>query len=153
VLRLRFEHYPSPVATYVLAGAIYANFYTHHFVVDVRAGLFIAAAVMFRRTRVYFTLIRRERHMPLLAGLLLVSLFIWMAENLSTWARIWVYPDQLHQWRLVSPHKLGAWFLLMLISFVLVSWLHRRELVAAATPAAAAQSAAPRSGSRSPHTP
>lgn len=130
VLRLRFEHYPPPVATYVLAGAIYANFYTHHFVADVRAGLFIAAAVLFRRTRVYFTLIRRERHMPLLAGLLLVSLFIWMAENLSTWARIWVYPDQLHQWRLVSPHKLGAWFLLMLISFVLVSWLHRRELLA-----------------------
>ena len=39
------------------------------------------------------------------------------------------YPNQRHGWSLVSPMKLGAWYLLMYISFVLVAAVHRRQQV------------------------
>ncbi|MES2056937.1 MAG: DUF817 family protein, partial [Pseudomonadota bacterium] len=53
--------------------------------------------------------------------------FIWFAENIGTYTRAWVYPSQGATWSIVSPQKLGAWYLLMIISFVLVSLLHRPE--------------------------
>ncbi|MNY23902.1 hypothetical protein D3C86_1575860 [compost metagenome] len=65
--------------------------------------------------------------MPLLLGYFLVALFIWFAENLGTFARAWVYPGQSDGWEMVSLNKLGAWFLLMIISVVLVSLVHRPE--------------------------
>ena len=49
----------------------------------------------------------------------------WFAENLATFSNAWLYPDQRHGWTIVSPMKLGAWYLLMIISFVLVSLVQR----------------------------
>ncbi len=86
--------------------------------------LFALLALLFWRTRVRFTVWREERWMPLLLGWFLVALFIWFAENIGTFARAWAYPTQQHGWTLVSPSKLGAWYLLMYISFVLVAALH-----------------------------
>jgi uncharacterized membrane protein YoaT (DUF817 family) len=63
--------------------------------------------------------------MPMLIGALLVALFIWFAENLGTFAAAWVYPDQRDGWRLVSIAKMGSWYLLMLLSFVLVTVVHK----------------------------
>ena len=125
IFEMRFEPYPRPVWTQLLAVAVYVNFFTHHWLPDLRIVLFAAMVVLFWRTRVYFTVWRSERWMPLLVGWLLVALFIWFAENLSTFARAWVYPDQRDGWTLVSPAKLGAWYLLMYISFVLVAAVHR----------------------------
>jgi uncharacterized membrane protein YoaT (DUF817 family) len=62
--------------------------------------------------------------MPLLLGFFLVALFIWFAENIATFSNAWLYPDQKDGWSMVSPHKLVAWYLLMIISFVLVSLVH-----------------------------
>jgi uncharacterized membrane protein YoaT (DUF817 family) len=84
-------------------------------------------ALLFWRTWACFTVWREERRMPLLLGWLLVALFIWFAENLGTFARAWTYPSQRHGWTMVSPMKLGAWYLLMYISFVLVAAVHRRR--------------------------
>jgi hypothetical protein len=39
------------------------------------------------------------------------------------WA--WLYPAQRHGWHMVPLGKLGAWLLLMVISYVMVSALHR----------------------------
>ena len=58
---------------------------------------------------------------------LLVALFIWAAENIATWSNAWLYPAQAHGWTPVSLAKLGAWYLLMIISFVLVSFVHRPQ--------------------------
>jgi uncharacterized membrane protein YoaT (DUF817 family) len=68
---------------------------------------------------------RQDRAMPLLLGWFLVALFIWFAENISTFSRAWVYPNQAQGWAMVSWTKLGAWYLLMYISFVLVAAIHR----------------------------
>jgi uncharacterized membrane protein YoaT (DUF817 family) len=59
--------------------------------------------------------------MPLLLGLFLVATFIWIAENAGTFSRAWAYPHQAAAWAPVTFAKLGAWFLLMLISYVLVA--------------------------------
>jgi uncharacterized membrane protein YoaT (DUF817 family) len=65
--------------------------------------------------------------MPAILGLVLVALFIWIAENIGTLTAAWAYPNQRDGWRLVSINKLGAWYLLMLLSWVLVSLVHRPE--------------------------
>ena len=66
--------------------------------------------------------------MPLLLGFGLVALFIWLAENIGTFTAAWVYPHQRHAWELVSLGKLGAWFLLMIISYVLVALVNRPQV-------------------------
>lgn len=126
IFGFRFDHYPPRWTTVVLAAAIYVNFFAHHWLPDVRVPLFAATAILFWRTTVWFTPFRTARRMPLLLGWLLVAGFIWFAENLGTLSRAWTYPGQAEKWSLVSPQKLGAWYLLMIISFVLVSLLHAR---------------------------
>ncbi len=124
IFDFRFVCYPPAWTTYALAAAIYVNFFAHHWLPDIRIALFALIALMFWRTRIYFTNWRIPRWMPLLIGWLLVALFIWFAENIATFARAWTYPDQADGWRPVSPAKLGAWYLLMYISFVLVAVVH-----------------------------
>jgi len=124
---IRFTGYPPRWTTAVLAAAIYVNFFAHHWGPDLRIGLFVVTAVLFWRARFYFTPFREPRWMPILLGFGLVALFIWIAENVGTFAHAWVYPSQESGWHLVSLSKLGSWYLLMIISFVLVSLLHVQE--------------------------
>ena len=70
--------------------------------------------------------------MPLLLGLVLVSLFIWLSENIGTYTRTWLYPSQQqHGWSMVSHGKLGSWFLLLIISYTLVSLINAPRVMAA----------------------
>ena len=125
IFDFRFSRFPPLWAAALLAAAIYVNFFTHHWLPDVRVPLLLATAALFWRTRVWFRPYRTYRWMPLLIGFLLVALFIWLAENIGTFSQAWAYPDQREGWRVVSPHKLVAWYLLMIISFVLVALVHR----------------------------
>ncbi|MFC0589127.1 DUF817 domain-containing protein [Novosphingobium aquiterrae] len=125
IFDFRFSSFPSPALAGLLAAAIYINFFAHHWLPDVRLALFAALALLFWRTRVWFRVWRADRWMPLLVGWLLVALFIWFAENIGTFSRAWLYPAQKHGWAMVSPAKLGAWYLLMYISFILVAAVHR----------------------------
>lgn len=125
IFDFRFPHYPPALWTYVLALAVYVNFFAHHWLPDVRLGLFAILGSLFWPTQVVFRVWRDDRRMPLLLGWFLVALFIWFAENIATYSRAWIYPNQSDGWTLVSPAKLGAWYLLMYISFVLVAAVHR----------------------------
>lgn len=125
IFEFRFDRFPPLWAAVLLAGAIYLNFFTHHYTVDLRIGLFAGAAIVFGPTVVWFRADREHRPMPLVLGFLLVATFIWLAENLGTFARAWAYPDQADGWTPVSLSKLGSWYLLMIISFVLVAAVHR----------------------------
>ncbi|MGV3770825.1 MAG: DUF817 domain-containing protein [Sphingobium phenoxybenzoativorans] len=124
IFDFRFTGYPPRWTTILLAAAIYVNFFAHHWLPDLRLGLFAFAIFLFRRTTIWFTPFRRARAMPLLVGFFLVALFIWFGENIGTFANAWTYPDQKDGWHLVSIGKLGSWYLLMIISFVLVSLIH-----------------------------
>lgn len=121
----RFSRHPPMWAITALAVAIYVNFFTHHYTWDMRTLLFLAAAALFGPATIYFKVWQRHRHMPLLLGLVLVALFIWFAENIGTFTAAWVYPSQKTGWHMVSVAKLGSWFLLMIISYVLVAGLYR----------------------------
>ncbi len=123
VLHLRFTHYPNRWATVILALLIYSNFFTHHYTYDIRYLLFIMVAVLYGRTKVYFRLHIREYSMPLIVGFGLIALVIWFAENVGTFTNAWLYPSQLTMWQLVGLEKWGSWFLLMIISFIMVDML------------------------------
>lgn len=132
IFDIRFRHYPPLWTTWVLAAAIYINFFSHHWLPDARWALFLASFVLFGRGWFYFTPDRTRRSMPFLLGFFLVAVFIWLAENIGTLSRAWIYPDQADGWGMVSFAKLGSWFLLMMISVVLVSLVHRPEAEPAA---------------------
>ena len=69
--------------------------------------------------------------MPLLLGFVLVSLFIWLSENIGTYTKTWLYPSQQLGWSMVSLGKLGSWFLLLIISYTLVSLVNAPRVMAA----------------------
>ena len=121
----RFVHHPPLRFTLPLAGAIYLNFFSHHVVWDIRIALFAATALLFGRTWVYFKVWHVHRRMPLLLGFGLVAAFIWLAENIGTYTRAWVYPRQAAGWSVVPWQKFGSWFLLMIVSYVLVTLVSR----------------------------
>lgn len=127
VFAFRFTALPGRGPALVLVTLIYANFFTHHYLVDLRWLLIAAALWLFRSTWVHFRIRDHYRRMPLLLGWLLVALFVWFAENLATWAGLWLYPSQRLHWHPVPMSKLTAWFMLMQLSFVLVWLLHPRE--------------------------
>lgn len=128
VFKMRCEHYPAAHYTLLLAALIYINFFSHHYIVDFRNVLLAAIVILFWRTRVYFVMVKAPRWMPLLLGWFLVAFFIWTAENIGTYTRAWSYPNQIQSWKMVSLHKLEAWFLLAFISWVLVGLVHRQVL-------------------------
>jgi len=128
IFGFNFDRFPPLWAQGVLTALIYLNFFTHHYVADIRIILFLGAAAIYGPCMVRFKADETYRSMPLLLGLFLVSIFIWIAENIGTYTQTWVYPDQAVGWQMVSFGKLGSWFLLMIISFVLVSLLHKSEI-------------------------
>lgn len=127
IFDMRYSNYPPLWTTVALAAGVYANFFAHHYLPDMRLALFTLTALLFFRTWVWFTPHHTPRRMPLLLGFFLVALFIWFAENLATFARAWIYPQQAHGWSMVKWQKLGAWCLLMIISFVLVSLVSKPQ--------------------------
>lgn len=122
--RLRFTHYPRVWLTTIVAAAIYVNFFSHHFIVDLRWVLLALVVVLWWRTVMHFRVWRVTLRVPLLLVFAGVAVFIWIAENIATWGGAWLYPHQEGGWELVSPQKLIAWFLLMIISVVMVTWVY-----------------------------
>lgn len=127
IFDIRFSHYPPLWATWLLAAAIYVNFFAHHWLPDARWPLLAATVFVFWRAGFRFRPFRRHRPMPVLLGFLLVALFIWLAENIGTLSQAWIYPSQRQGWHMVPLTKLVAWYLLMIISVVLVSLVNRPE--------------------------
>lgn len=126
IFEFKFDRFPPLWLQGLLALAIYINFFSHHYVMDFRWGLYLATLVIYGPCLIWFRPDEKHRFMPMVVGLLLVALFIWFAENIGTYARAWSYPHQDGlNWSPVSIQKLGSWYLLMIISFVLVAAVHR----------------------------
>ncbi len=127
LFEIKYINYPPLWTTWLLALLAYVNFFSHHYTVDIRLGLFAFSAIIFGRAWFVFTPDQTPRRMPMLIGYLLVALFIWFAENAGTFAAAWVYPSQRDGWHIVPIEKMGAWYLLMLLSFVLTTLVHKPE--------------------------
>ena len=127
IFDIRFTRYPPLWATALLAAAIYVNFFAHHWLPDMRLALLGATVLLFGRSLFWFRAFRAYRPMPVLLGFFLVAAFIWLAENVGSFSNAWIYPSQRHGWVMVPPTKLVAWYLLMIISVVLVSLIQRPQ--------------------------
>lgn len=128
IFDMKFLHYPPFGWTIVLAVAIYLNFFTHHFVWDIRYVLFAATALLYWRTRVYFTPLGKRMWMPLVLAAFLSCLFLYLAENIGTLSGTWLYNGSA-SFSFTSLAKIGSWYLLLFVSFVQVSLVNRHALV------------------------
>lgn len=123
----RFSRHPPLWLALGLALAIYAHFFLDHWGVDLRLGLLAAALAIFGRSWIQYRVWRRPRRMPLLLADFLTAAFVWLAENLGTFARAWRYPNQADGWHFVGLSKFSSWFLLLIISYALVALVNRPE--------------------------
>jgi len=123
LFNLRIHHYPPYWLATLAACGIYANFFTHHFIGDYR--WYIAAFVfgLYARCIVTYVPLDRDRKMPLLLSFGLIGFFIWVAENISTFFRIWEYPHQMGAWEKVHLGTWGSWSLLVIMTITIVAQL------------------------------
>ncbi|MBB6632517.1 DUF817 domain-containing protein [Cohnella thailandensis] len=117
---LRFERWPKAVWSMGIAVAIYANFFTHHYMADLRWAILAGLLVIFYRTVVTFKVGGRTLRMHALVSYALIAFFIWLAENISTFLGAWTYPNQERHWNVVHLGKLSSWFMLVIISIIIV---------------------------------
>lgn len=149
---MQFAPYPRYWTTLVLAAAIYVNFFAHHYLPDIRLGLFAATLILFLRTRIWFHIGENWYWMPLPLAAFLSSFFLWLAENIGTMTGTWLYAGQ-NPFDQVSFAKMGSWYLLLYVSFVTVTLVFRSALHRApwvtdtrATPAGSPESRPQQSG-------
>lgn len=123
IFKLELINYKNYFASVVLCVLIYINFFTNHFIYDFRLFLIAGTFILFWKTKVYFTVTTEKRHMSMNVAFLLIAFFIWVAENISTYLGAWQYPNQVHVWTAVSTQKITSWYLMVIISFIIVAYL------------------------------
>ena len=121
IFSLRLHNTPSVWVSVVLAIAIYGNFFTNHWVYDVRYILAALVCISYYHTFVTFTVSSRTYGMWLPLSFILIAFFVWIAENVGTFFGAWIYPHQARGWNVVSLHKISSWSLLVILSFLIVS--------------------------------
>lgn len=120
---LRVRRHPPYWLAVLTAVAVYANFFAHHWIGDHRWYIAAFAIGVYVRAAVVFRPLDRERWMPLPLAFVLIGFFIWLAENLGTFHRLWSYPDQAAAWTAVHPGKWSSWALLVMMTFTIVAHL------------------------------
>ncbi len=128
-LDLSFHHMPSPVIAFGLGLAIYFNFFWHHIWLDLRWVLIGLIFLAFGRSVVTYRLDDRIFRMPVVLSFFLIRLLHLARRELSsTFYNGWAYPNQLGGWAIVDLGKLSSWFLLVIISILLVAWQKTRSI-------------------------
>lgn len=123
LMDLKIRHHPPILFAVLLSLALYANFFTHHFIGDYRWHIACIALGLYARSEVIFTPYDRPYRMPLLVAFILIGFFIWLAENLGTLFGVWQYPNQIGAWATVHVGKWGAWSLLVMMTFTITLFL------------------------------
>lgn len=126
---LQLVHLPPQAPQVLLAAAIYGNFFWHHFWLDVRWVLAAGVFWLYRKTFAEFAVRREAVKLPLPLAFVLIGFFVWVAENLATLFGAWQYPGQEGGWKPVDLGKFSSWFLLVIVSFIVVAALkHVKEV-------------------------
>jgi uncharacterized membrane protein YoaT (DUF817 family) len=117
---LRLENWPGIIVASSISIGIYLNFFTHHFIYDFRWVITILLIIAFWNAKFVFTATKVERRIPLVLSFLLIGFFIWVGENIATYFGAWKYASQHEGWKMVSIGKISSWFLLVVLSIVIV---------------------------------
>lgn len=133
IFKLELKNPPKYAHMLVLCVLIYANFFTNYVIPDLRLLLIPAVFLLFAQTSVEFVVTAKRRRMPLALAFCLIAFFIWIAENISSFWGAFQYPDQIHIWNVVSTGKITSWFLMVILSFILVAYLkhYKKDALAA----------------------
>lgn len=118
---LSFHAWPGNNITYPLAAIIYLNFFLHHYLIDLRWYIIASLFIIFRKSFVTFHVNSKIYKMGMVTSYFLIALFIWIAENISTFFGAWQYPNQKKHWDFVHLGKLSSWFLLVIITIIIVA--------------------------------
>ena len=121
----RLDGYPTEWMTWLLAAAIYVNFYSHHFIWDVRYVLMAATLILFARTVIAGRIAEQTFRVPLIGLVLFATFLLFVAENVGTHTGTWTYGQGTR----VALAKAGSWYLLLYVAFVQVALVHRTRLV------------------------
>ncbi len=129
--RFDLKVYESPPlgTSLTLATLIYLNFFTNHFLPDARWLLTAAVFVIYFRTRVDFEVRSQRYRMPLSLSFLAMGFFIWIAENIVSRFQGYRYRYQQEGWAMVHGSKIGSWFLLVILSYVITEWSQARRRI------------------------
>lgn len=122
-LNVELVKWPSFFIVVPLAAAIYLNFFTHHYWIDIRYWLAGLVIIVFCRASVFYEVGGKKYRMPIALSFVLIGFFIWIAENIATFFGAWQYPNQKEEWSLVHLGKVSSWVLLVIVSFLIVATL------------------------------
>jgi uncharacterized membrane protein YoaT (DUF817 family) len=127
ISKFTFVNLPRTSLLVLMGIAIYINFFTNHYTYDVRYILFVILVVLFWKTKFYFSLTNKQFGLHPLITNAFLAFVIWFAEQVSTFARVWVYPNQSEGWQPVSFHKFSSWYMLLILSFAIIAILYQRK--------------------------
>lgn len=119
---------------WTLGALIYVNFFSHHFLPDLRWVLTAGVFWLYRRAHVALDLVGRPVRLPMPLAFVLLGALVYLGENVATLFGAWQYPNQAAGWRLVGVSKLVSWFLLVIVSFIVVATVQRARGRGASVP-------------------
>jgi uncharacterized membrane protein YoaT (DUF817 family) len=120
---LQITGWPPHRITRILGALIYINFFTNHFICDMRYVIGILVLYFFRPSTVIFHIKGKARRMSVVLSFLLIGFFIWIGENAATLLGAWKYAYQHSNWTLVNYQKISSWAFLVIVSYIIVTEL------------------------------
>ena len=125
-LKLQLLNWPQTKYVLVISSIIYLNFFTNHYIYDFRWVIIVAIIFLFKKTSFNFQVGEKVRNISASLSFLLISFFIWMAENISTLLKAWQYPHQSDAWSVVDIRIISSWFLLVIFVVTLTITLSQK---------------------------
>ncbi|MDN5287212.1 MAG: hypothetical protein JWR38_3486 [Mucilaginibacter sp.] len=127
-LNLQILYWPHHYTARIIGALIYFNFFSNHFIYDVRYLIGLLILYFFRRSVVIFYLDNKAYRIPTILSFLLIGFFIWLAENVATLLGAWKYAYQHNGWAMVNYQKISSWGFLVIVSFIIVAELKMLKL-------------------------
>lgn len=120
---LKLYNWPEHRIARVIGALIYLNFFSNHFITDVRYLIGLLILFFFRKAIVKFHIENKAYKMPVILSFLLIGFFIWLAENIATRLGAWKYAYQHRTWAMVNYQKISSWAFLVIVSFIIITEL------------------------------
>lgn len=120
---LEMINWPKHWPVRITGALIYLNFFSNHFIPDVRYAIGVMVLVLFWKSKVIFRIESTAYRMPVVVSFILIGFFIWLAENVATLLGAWKYAYQHKGWAMVNYQKISSWAFLVIVSYIIVAEL------------------------------